>query len=146
MRLVPDIGLPSRAHVPGSGSKPDLVPLEQAKALAPAVTQAETWHDNVPYLYGHDLMQTGYYWEAHEVWEAVWLASPANSPERLLLQALIQKANARLKSRMHRENASARLLAQVEALRLDLMARLGGSVEIYMGVCVSGRELHYNAS
>ncbi len=145
MRLVPDIRLPSHVHVPGSGSTPDLVPLDQAKDLTPAVTMAHTWQDNVPYLYGHDLMRAGCYWEAHEVWEAAWLAASANSPERLLLQALIQQANARLKSDMRRDNAAARLLVQVEALRLDLISRLGGRVETYMGVCIADGKMQYIA-
>ena len=144
MRLVPDISLPSHAHVPGSGSAPDLVPLAQAKQLTPAITQAAEWQENVPYLYGHDLLQAGYYWEAHEVWEAVWLATPANGPERLLLQALIQKANARLKSAMQRENAAIRLQEQVEELRIDLIGRLGGRVEMYMGVSIDKRNMQYN--
>ncbi len=145
MRLVPDISLPSGVHVPGSGSKPDMVPLEQAKDLAPAVARAQDWQDNVAYLYGHDLMRAGFNWEAHEVWETVWLATPANGPERLLLQALIQQANARLKSDMHRENAAARLYAQVEVLRLDLIARLGGRFETYMGVCINDQNMYYNS-
>ncbi len=145
MRLAPDISLPSHPHVPGSGSAPDLVPLEHAKDLTPAVTQAAEWQENVPYLYGHDLLQAGYYWEAHEVWEAVWLATPANGPERLLLQALIQNANARLKSGMQRENAAARLHTQVEELRIDLVARLGGQIETYMGVDISSRYMQYSA-
>jgi len=145
VRLAPDISLPSHAHVPGSGSTPDLVPLEHAKDLTPAVTQAVEWQENVPYLYGHDLLQAGYYWEAHEVWEAVWLATPANGPERLLLQALIQNANARLKSGMQRENAAARLHTQVEELRIDLVARLGGQIETYMGVDIGSRYMQYSA-
>ncbi len=145
MRLVPDIKLPSSAHVPGSGSRPDMAPLEQAKALAPAVTRAQDWQDNVAYLYGHDLMRGGFYWEAHEVWETVWLATPANGPERVLLQALIQQANARLKSEMRRENAAARLQAQVEALRIDLISRLGAGVKTYMGIGISDNNMQYNA-
>lgn len=145
MRLVSDISLPSHVHVPGSGSAPDLVPLEHAKDLTPAVTKAQDWQDNVPYLYGHDLMRDGYYWEAHEVWEAVWLATPANSPERLLLQALIQKANAQLKSAMQHENAAARLQVQVEELRLDVIARLGGHIEEYMGVGIGNHNMRYIA-
>lgn len=145
MRLVPEISLPSHAHVPGSGSTPDLVPLECAKELTPAVTQAAEWQDNVPYLYGHDLLRAGFCWEAHEVWEAVWLATPANGPERLLLQALIQNANARLKSGMQRKNAAARLLGQVEELRVDLVARLGGQIDTYMGVDICDTNMHYNA-
>jgi hypothetical protein len=79
------------------------------------------------------------------VWEAVWLATPANSPERLLLQALIQKANAQLKTGMQRQNAAARLQTQVEELRLDLTARLGGQIATYMGVSIDNRNMHYIA-
>ncbi|WP_337660182.1 DUF309 domain-containing protein [Anderseniella sp. Alg231-50] len=142
---MPDISLPSQTHVPGTGSKPDQVPLDHAKELAPAVTGAYDWQDNVPYLYGHDLMRAGYYWEAHEVWEAVWLATPSNSPERLLLQALIQTANAQLKTGMQRDNAAARLQGQVEELRLELIARLGGRIETYMGVDIGNSNMHYIA-
>lgn len=142
---MPDINLPSHAHVPGTGSRPDLVPLEHAKQLAPGVTQANGWQTNIPYLYGHDLKQAGYYWEAHEVWEAVWLATPANGPERLLLQALIQNANALLKSKMQRENAAERLQAQVEELRQDLVSRLGGQIESYMGVAIENSDMQYIA-
>ena len=145
MRLIPDINLPSQTHVPGSGSAPDLAPLEHAKGLTPAVTKADDWQDNVPYLYGHDLMRAGYYWEAHEVWEAVWLATPANGPERLLLRALIQNANAKLKSGMRRDSAVARLQAQVEELRLDLVARLGGRTKEYMGVGIANNNMNYIA-
>lgn len=145
MRLVPDIKLPAHVHVPGSGSVPDLGPLERAKDLVPAVTRAAEWQENVPYLYGHDLLCAGYYWEAHEVWEAVWLATPANGSERLLLQALIQNANARLKSVMQREHAAARLHTQVEELRIDLVARLGGRIDTYMGVNVGSTSMHYIA-
>ncbi len=145
MRQVADIALPSHPHVPGSGSEPDLAPLEHAKRLAPTVTRASDWQGNHAYLYGHDLLRAGYFWEAHEVWEAVWLAAPANGPERLLLQALIQRANARLKVRMDRHNGAARLQAQVEELRLDLVARLGGRIETYMGVMIANPELHYIA-
>ena len=145
MRLVPDISLPSQAHVPGTGSQPDLAPLEHAKDLTPVVTRAQDWQDNVPYLYGHDLMRAGFYWEAHEVWEAVWLATPSNSPERLLLQALIQNANRQLKTGMQRDNAAARLRTQVEELRLELISRLGGRVETYMGVGIENINMHYIA-
>lgn len=145
MRPVPDISLPSVVHVPGSGSKPDMVPLEHAKQLAPAVTRAQDWQDNVPYIYGHELLRAGYFWEAHEVWEAVWLSTPVNGTERLLLQALIQKANANLKSVMQRDNAAARLHIQVEELRVDLLARLGGRNAIYMGVDIDSKKMHYNA-
>ncbi len=134
MRRAGDIPLPLHVHVPGSGSVPDMGPLELGKAYAPSLTTACGWQDNLAYLYGHDLLDAGFNWEAHEVWEVVWLAAPANSAERVLLQALIQLANARLKLSMGRENACRRLLDQVEDLRQDLVARLGGAAQPFMGV------------
>ena len=136
MRRLPDLALPGHAHVPGSGSKPDMAPLEAAKALAPSVMRHEDWQDNAAYLYGHDLLDAGFFWEAHEVWEAVWLNCLPNSAEKLLLRMLIQQANARLKLVMGRRNAAERLAAEVEALRIDLAGRLGAPGS-FMGVDIS---------
>ena len=136
MRRAPDLRLPGHAHVPGSGSSPDMAPLEAAKAVAPRVTLGEDWQDNAAYLYGHDLLEAGFFWEAHEVWEAVWLNCPPNSPEKVLLQLLIQQANARLKLVMDRPGAADRLAIEVEALRNDLIGRLGAS-KLFMGVDIS---------
>lgn len=70
-------------------------------------------------LAGHGAFQTGcaafvrgYYWEAHELLEAVWACAPPNSAERHLLQALIHLANAGLKARMGRPAAVARIRAR----------------------------------
>jgi predicted metal-dependent hydrolase len=136
MRRVAALSLPAQRHVLGSGSMPDMAPLEAAKALAPSVMRHEDWQDNAAYLYGHDLLDAGFYWEAHEVWEAVWLACPPNSAEKLLLRMLIQQANARLKLVMGRRNAAERLAAEVEALRSDLAGRLDAP-RSFMGVDIS---------
>mmetsp|Transcript_23775 Transcript_23775/g.42740 ORF Transcript_23775/g.42740 Transcript_23775/m.42740 type:complete len:110 (+) Transcript_23775:900-1229(+) len=50
----------------------------------------------------------GYFWECHEVLEALWLAAP-DGPLRSYVQAVIQMANAQLKARMDRPNAVRRL-------------------------------------
>ena len=145
MRLASDIALPAHAHVPTSGSVPDLAPLEVAKRLTPAVVSASDWETNVAYLYGHDLMRSGYYWEAHEVWEAVWQTARGNSPERLLLQALIQAANAHLKRKMGRPAAAGRLEIATEKLRAELLVRLGNGPDSFMGVDITNLNLHYIA-
>lgn len=54
------------------------------------------------------------FWEAHEVLEPVWMACPPNSVARQASQALIQIANARLKLRMGRPAAAARILAMAK--------------------------------
>lgn len=60
---------------------------------------------------GFSFFDAGYFWEAHEVWEPVWLALPQKSTERQFVQALIQLANAELKLRMQRPRAARRLCA-----------------------------------
>lgn len=58
---------------------------------------------------GRAFYDDGYYWEAHEVLEAVWLNLGPNSGERYAVQALIQLANGRLKLRMGMPKAAVRL-------------------------------------
>jgi predicted metal-dependent hydrolase len=113
-----------------------MAPLEAAKALAPSVMRHEDWQDNAAYLYGHDLLGAGFFWEAHEVWEAVWLSCLPNSVEKLLLRMLIQQANGRLKLAMGRYRAAERLAAEVEVLRSELAGRLGNGAS-FMGVEIS---------
>ncbi|MGR3793095.1 DUF309 domain-containing protein [Vannielia sp. SX4] len=64
---------------------------------------------------GLDWIDAGFYWEAHEVLEPVWLVLP-DGPDRVGMQALIQLANAGLKARMNRPSAALRLC--------DIAARL----------------------
>lgn len=58
----------------------------------------DDWHNCEPYLYGIDLFNNGYWWEAHEAWEVVWLAAGGrSSPCGIFVQGLIQLAAAQLK-------------------------------------------------
>lgn len=58
---------------------------------------------------GKRLFAAGYFWEAHEAWEPVWLELEEGSAERALVQGMIQIANARLKIVMGRAKAAARI-------------------------------------
>ncbi len=107
--------MPGSAHVPGRTPHPEDGPLQDVARSAPARTEAAAWRENAAYLYGVQLYQAGFFWEAHEVWEPVWMGAVPNSRERALLQGLIQLANACLKLRMERRRAALRLLAQSEA-------------------------------
>lgn len=55
------------------------------------------WAENAAYLRGIDLYHAGFYWEAHEFWEAVWKTPGLAPAPRALVQALILIAAARLK-------------------------------------------------
>ena len=77
---------------------------------------------------GLELLADGYAWEAHEVLEALWMTAAPASRERSLLQALIQLANARLKTTMGRETAARRIALLGHAALRD--ARLGGAADV----------------
>ena len=58
----------------------------------------DDWTDCELYLYGIDLFNFGYWWEAHEALETVWLAAGGTSTRcGIFVQGLIQLAAAQLK-------------------------------------------------
>ena len=61
---------------------------------------SDLWKDNEDYLFGIDLYNYHYYWEAHEAWEGLWVAAVRNSSEHRFLQGLIKCGAALLKIRM----------------------------------------------
>ncbi|MEX0343370.1 MAG: DUF309 domain-containing protein [Rhizobiaceae bacterium] len=107
--------LPKTAHVPGVNDRQSqMMLLEQVAAQSLSPTSDLTWRENPAWLYGLRLLRNGYYWEAHEVFEAVWMNAVPNSRERHLVQGVIHLANAALKVRMDRVDASLRLCELAE--------------------------------
>jgi uncharacterized protein len=104
-----DWELPAQPYVPGRTPRPERGIVFEIAKRAPAVTDPECWERNEAYLAGLRLYAKGYFWEAHEVWEPVWMHARPNSVERHLIQALIQTANAGLKIAMGRHPAASRL-------------------------------------
>lgn len=135
MKLAHDhLPLPSRRYVPGAGGEPDRGPLNAAKATIKGPMQPERWAAHAAYRYGARLHVDGFFWEAHEVWEAVWLTCAHNSAERHLLRGLIQTTNAALKLVMRRRQAAQRLLAEADGLFLETERCLGSRRGPFMGV------------
>ena len=87
--------LPSRRFLPGRGPHPSLDPAHR-EPVAPDVP----WRDLAKthlFRLGVDLFNHGYFWEAHEAWEALWIAAPKESALREAVQGLIQLSAALLK-------------------------------------------------
>ena len=63
----------------------------------PSYLPPEQWKHNDLYLYGIDLFNNGYWWEAHEAWEGIWLTTAKSDLEGQYLQGLIQFSAALLK-------------------------------------------------
>ena len=91
------------------------------------------WKDNEDYLFGIDLYNYHYYWEAHEAWEGLWIASVRNSSEHRFLQGLIKVGAALLKIRMAeyeiQDLIGARNLARSG---IDLLSKVG--IDQFMGL------------
>ena len=122
---APALDLPRWAYLPGKTPAPDRAPLERAKALVPKAYENGVDARDPAFRYGLALHDAGFFWEAHEVWEAVWKAAPKNGCDRLLLRGLIQRANAHLKLRMGRPAAALRLLDEAAGELAEFMRRRG---------------------
>ena len=99
-RLVPGRPFPTYAYLPGRDPHPTRDPRghSHGRGEAPAAyLPAERWRDNEDYLFGIDLYNFGYLWEAHEAWEGLWHAAKHDRDQADLLQGLIQCAAAALK-------------------------------------------------
>lgn len=105
---MPDL-TPPHAYVPSQTARHpegffDAVRDTARMGMSVADLQAsDAWRVGLRYY------RDGFYWEAHEVLEPVWMALPGPSPERAYVQGVIQLANAALKVRMGRKNAARRL-------------------------------------
>jgi len=122
--------LPAYAYVPGETQRH---PHGAFEALCATVRQGddpEALARSGAWQCGLRWLEHGYFWEAHELFEPVWLTLPQNAAERQLVQALIQIANAGLKAKMGRRRAVERLLAMAEG---HLRACKSGGTERLMG-------------
>lgn len=102
--LCPERGLPESAFLPGTG-----MPRPQEIEYLGAPWTAESWSEIEPWLYGVDLYNNEFFWEAHEAWEAVWKSWDKESSEALLIRGCIQSAAALLKLRLKSEGGARKL-------------------------------------
>jgi len=92
---------------------------------------ADDWPDCELYLYGIDLFNHGYWWEAHEALEDVWLAAGGRETRcGLFVQGLIQLSAAQLK----RETGIQRGAQSLTAAACEKLAAAEG---IYLGIEVA---------
>jgi uncharacterized protein len=62
--------------------------------------QPEEWRSLDDWLFGVDLFNAHFFWEAHEAWEGLWAAKERTTVPALFLQGLIQIAAAMLKTHL----------------------------------------------
>ncbi|MBD3664685.1 DUF309 domain-containing protein [Sulfitobacter sp. TSTF-M16] len=107
--------MPPFRHIPGQNARHPEDWFDDLKASVTPDTPPEALEMTAAWQAGLVYFEAGYFWECHEVLEAVWMQAPQGSAEREMTQALIQLANARLKLLMGRPNATRRLCDIVEA-------------------------------
>ena len=110
-----DIPFPAHAYVPGKTPRHPDGWFDDLRNAAKPGTPLSELHLTRAFIAGRVYFDAGFFWECHEVLEAVWMQAPDPSPERDFVQAMIQLANARLKLRMDRPRATLRLCEMVEA-------------------------------
>ncbi|MEM9659607.1 MAG: DUF309 domain-containing protein [Planctomycetota bacterium] len=66
---------------------------------APTSLDPTRWQECEVFRYAVDLFNHGYYWEAHEAWETLWLAADRAGPIADFCKGLIKLAAAGVKAR-----------------------------------------------
>ncbi|HKI30690.1 MAG TPA: DUF309 domain-containing protein [Gemmataceae bacterium] len=133
VRLVPDEPLPSYAFVPGRSPHPISDPAGHSFGATPHLQpelDPARWTANRTYLYGIDLFNAGYYWEAHEVWESLWHGCGRSGRTADFLKGLIRLAAAGVKVREGRPSGA---VSHARAAA-DLFRRTGAPGERYLGL------------
>jgi hypothetical protein len=121
LRLLPQKRLPPYAYLPGREPHPTRDPKGHSYHAEPASVGAEASLRSIVFLWGLDLFNHGYYWEAHEAWESLWQVAERGSSLRVLFKALILLSAAGVKIREGKHAAAVRHAERAAALlrRLD---------------------------
>jgi hypothetical protein len=75
--------------------------------------------ENDDFLFGIDLFNAGYYWEAHTAWERLWAVEESSTEVRRFLQALLQTSAACLKAVQGRKEGARKLLEKAGLERFE---------------------------
>lgn len=113
LRLCPNRPLPPYSYVPGHFPHPISDPRGHSYHDAAIATTVPGDHQIVPvpvgrssdwnlssdYLFGIDLFNHGFYWEAHETWEQVWIELGRTGRDADFIKGLIKLAASGVKAR-----------------------------------------------
>jgi hypothetical protein len=139
-RFVPELPLPPYTHIPGQTPHPVSDPRGHSFGAPPKTPEPldpDRWQTCVPYRYGLDLFNHGYYWEAHEVWEGLWHASGRTGRTAKFLKGLIKLAAAGVKVRAHQPRGVQTHACRAAAIFRDIASELGSERASYLGLCLA---------
>jgi uncharacterized protein len=100
--LTPDDSLPPYSYVPGRFPHPVTDPAGHSygeEPHAPPPLDPARWEQSREFCQAVRLFEAGYYWEAHEAWEALWMAAGRTGTDAIALKGLIKLCAAGVKAR-----------------------------------------------
>jgi uncharacterized protein len=131
---------PSYRYLPGAYPHPVQDPQGHSyvaehgpEPKVPAVDR-ERWRESEAYLFGCDLYNHRYWWEAHEAWEGPWRSCQRDPLQGHFLQALIQTSAQALKLRSGNREGVVALGERAAGHMGEVLERLEG--ERYLGLDV----------
>jgi hypothetical protein len=134
-RYQPQRELPPYSYVPGQFPHPLSHPQGHSYGTEvdePIVPAEDSWDKCGSYLWGVDLFNNGFYWEAHEAWETAWIAAGRKGVVADFLKSLIKLAAAGVKVRENRPTG-----VQRHALRCIQLLRQLDNQNQFFGLNVS---------
>ena len=120
-RWLPQKNFPPYAYLPGKKPHPVRDPTGHSYHVEHIPVAAGASLDSDAFLWGLDLFNHGYYWEAHEAWEGLWQVADRDGPLRMLLKGLILLSAAGIKIREGKHAAAVRHTGRAAALLRRLM-------------------------
>src|SRR5271165_5912876 len=120
-RWLPQKSFPPYAYLPGREPHPVRDPRGHSYHVEPILVAPEASLGSDVFLWGLDLFNHGYYWEAHEAWEGLWQVADRDCPMRMLLKGLILLSAAGIKIREGKHAAAVRHTGRAAALLRWLM-------------------------
>ena len=120
-RWLPQKSFPPYAYLPGREPHPVRDPRGHSYHVEPIRVAAEASLGSDVFLWGLDLFNHGYYWEAHEAWEGLWQVADRDGPLRMLFKGLILLSAAGVKIRERKHMAAASHAGRAAALLRRLM-------------------------
>ncbi len=146
LRLCPGRPLPPYSYVPGyfphplrdpaghSFKAPEVQPEKHLRILTAPVSLASDWKNSSDYLFGIDLFNHGFYWEAHETWEQLWIELGRSGRDADFIKGLIKLAAAGVKAREGRPIGVQRHACRAhELFRLVLHSLSDNEEEVHFG-------------
>jgi uncharacterized protein len=103
-------------YMPGTGHEPPRVHFEDIKLTIPNRVDADALQSSPALDFARQLYTARYFWEAHEVLDALARAALPNGKPHHMLHGLMNLASACLKVRQRQPNAAARHVREAERL------------------------------